>query len=409
MLTRAFLASSFWISTRYGFTAIFGIATTYAFAHLAEKETFGQYQFVLSVLSLFSIFTLPGLNMAALKAVSQKRPGAILEATKRSFITSLYAVPILVAYGIYLLLSSATELGLTIILSSLLFPFFYAPNTWYTYFEGRSDFRPVVIRTVIASFTVTMALIVSLYFKIPLLGLVGLYLGISAAFSILYFSLIRRWLLTSKTPPRSEDLDTGYGKRVTIQKFVYTLSETLPPLAVSFLLGHASLAAFQVANIFLAGMSGLISSLAIISLPKIFADTNSTHRTLFWQNALTGMVASVGYFVAVRIIFMPMYGESYLDSFLLAQVAAGLPFIVSLRTFFVNYYTARDSNSLIICTYIAANAVALILFVLADWQGSFVVATATYLYSLHALLLLPLATRYFTTTKREPVTSPATA
>lgn len=404
MLSRAFLASSFWVSARYFLLAASGILLTLGFARLAPKEVLGQYQFVLSLLSLFSIFSLPGLNMAALRAVSEKKPRAVITAVHRSFRTSLVAVPILVAYGIYLLSNGDKALGATVIAASLIFPFFYAPNTWYAYFEGRSDFKPVAIRTVIASFAVTAAVLVGLWLDFSVFWLVATFLLLSSAFSLIFYFQVQRIVLAQKLKS-GQDLDESYGRRVTAQKFVYTLSESLPPLAVSFFLGHAALAGFQIASIFLSGVSGLIGALAVISLPRFFTEAKSRHQNIFWQNVVIGLLASIGYYVVVRLIFTPMYGISYEESYVLAQALVILPLVVSLRTFLVNYFTARDENKLIIAVYITANLLALAVFALLVRESSFVQASASYLYTLNLLLTLPLLTRYGLTAFRKTASS----
>jgi O-antigen/teichoic acid export membrane protein len=221
------------------------------------------------------------------------------------------------------------------------------------------------------------------------------FLGISSLFSIFFYWQIRREILGKAPLPKEVSLDVAYGRRVTVQKFVYTLSESLPPLAVSFVLGHAALAGFQVAIVFLTGVSGLIGALAVISLPHFFRDTASQHRLVFWQNVVIGLVASVCYLIVVSIVFLPLYGQGYRESFALAQMLAGLPIIISLRTFLVNYYTARDKNNLIIGVYLVANAIAMSVFLFVGRHAAFVSSVSAYLYTLQVLLFIPLLYLYF--------------
>jgi len=403
MFSRAYLASGAWVTARYVLVAAAGLVTSFGFANLATKETFGQYQFILALLALFSVFALPGLNIAAVKATAKRQPFGVLEAVRRSFQVSLMAVPLLLGSGWYLITQGEVPLGQAVALAGLLFPFYYAPNTWYAFYEGQLNFRPVAIRTTLSAAVVTAALFAVLLLGGNLLWLVASFFGVSAAFSAWFYLEIRRRILAGPPQRQRQEkkvLDIRYGYRVTAQKVAYTLTESLPPLAVSVALGHLALADFQLANIFLVGVSGLLGALAAIYLPRFFMEDRSKHRRVFQQNIIIGVIASLGYFVVVRLVFLPLYSESYHDSYLIAQALAALPLVIALRTFLVNYYTARDRNFFVIGVYLAANLVALLGFWAVSRESSFIVASVSYLYLLHLSLLLPLMTAYILTGER---------
>lgn len=389
------MSSGFWVSARYICVALAGIVTTTAFARLASKETLGQYQYVLSILAIFSVFSLPGLNMAAMKAVGQKNHTGVLDAVAKSFWTSLFAVPFLFIYAVYLFQKGDYVVSMALAASTLLFPFFYAPNTWYAYYEGQSLFKPVAIRVVTSTILVTAVLVLGLYSKFDVVWLVCLYLAVSSLFSLYFYFEVRNAVKRTTKKSAKEPLDTKYGQRVTAQKFVYTMSESLPPITVGLLLGTVAVASFQVANVFLSGVSGLIGALAAISVPHFFTDLSSNHRNVFWQNVIIGILASIGYWVVIELIFMRIYGAQYTESFLLARSLVALPFLVSLRMFLVNYLTSRDKNYLIITSYLVANTVALGIFIYCSHRFSFSAAAASYLYALNILIFLPLAWAYF--------------
>lgn len=377
---------------RYGVTALSGIIISLAFARMSSKELFGQYQLILSILSLFSIFTLPGLNMAALKAASHDKPYAIIEAVRKSLLFSLIALPFLLAYAAYLFAKDEVQLATTLVFATLLFPFFYAPNTWYTYYEGKSRFSQVAIRVIISTLAVTLAVILGLVYKLPLTGITALFLATSAFMTCLFYWEIKRKI--PRTP--ASGLDLAYGKRVTWQKFAFTLTEALPPLVISFWAGHAALATFQMANIFLGGISGLIGALAAISLPQLFTEKEHRHTNTFLQNLIIGIIASIGYFFIVELFFVKLYGPTYLSSYTMARFITGIPLLISLRMFLVNYFTAHDKNGAIITVYLAANLIGLIVFAgMASRNIPLETIGAIYLYVLNLLLFIPLVIRYF--------------
>lgn len=394
MSRKALILNSIWVTIRYGVVSISGLIISLGFAHFSSKETLGQYQFVLSLLALFSVFSLPGLNMAALQAIAKNKLVAVLDAVWWSFKTSLLALPFLLGYGWYLLAHDQTMLGVTIMAASLIFPFFYGPNTWYVFYEGRSIFWPVALRTIIASGAVMITIVLATYWQFNIFWLVVIYLTVSAGFTSYFFWEVRKKILSMPSSERSGALNRKYGLHVSAQKFVYTLSESLPPLAVSFMLGHVAVANFQVANLFLGAMTGFIGALAAISLPRLFSEIDSFHKNVFLQNIVIGALAAVGYYLIVRIGFLLLYGHDYQESYLLALTLFPLPFFISLRTFLINYFTAQQRNGLIVVIYVIANSLALVGFYWAAHAISFVKAAALYLYLLNLLLLLPLLIAY---------------
>ncbi|HSX41745.1 MAG TPA: oligosaccharide flippase family protein [Candidatus Saccharimonadales bacterium] len=406
MSRRALIANGLWVTSKYVVLSASGLVLSLGFAHLSTKEVFGQYQFVLSLLAILSIFSLPGLNMAALKAIAKNDRRAVLEAITRSFKSSLLAIPILLGYATYLLLHRQTSLGLTVAMAGLLFPFFYAPNTWYVFYEGRLIFRPVAIRTVAASLLVTAAVLAALFFKLNLFWLVFTYLFLSAAFTGYFYWEIRRVIKAAPPSKGEKGLDVRYGLHVSAQKFALTLSESLPALAVGFFLGHQAIASFQVANLFLGATAGFIGALAALTLPRLFADSSATHHQVFWQNLVIGFLAAAGYWLLVRLAFLRLYGNAYHESYLLALALVPLPLVVSVRTFLVNYFTAQAKNALIVTVYAVANGTAFLLFGLTAHHLKFTVAAGLYLYALNLLLAIPLFIHYLFGLKKRRILNP---
>ena len=107
------------------------------------------------------------------------------------------------------------------------------------------------------------------------------------------------------------------------------------------------------------------------------------------------VLASFGYFILVEVLFLAVYGERYRESFELARLLVILPFLVSLRMFFVNIFTAKGKNTFIVSVYVVANILSMILFIVMFKTAPFVWSAGAYLYSINLLLLIPLAFAYF--------------
>src|SRR5262245_3218380 len=70
--------STFWLNANFVISGFLSFAISIAFAHLLPKEAYGTYQFVLSLASFVTAFTLTGMNVAIIRAVSRGYEGGFV-------------------------------------------------------------------------------------------------------------------------------------------------------------------------------------------------------------------------------------------------------------------------------------------------------------------------------------------
>lgn len=128
-----FVKNGFWVILRQGVGAITGLALSVAFARLATQEVFGQYQFILSILSIVSILSIPGLNTSIIRSAARGCDGDYKEVVRVSFIWSLLGVPALLIIGGYYYIYQSHPLGIALMISSIFFRFFTLPIPGITF------------------------------------------------------------------------------------------------------------------------------------------------------------------------------------------------------------------------------------------------------------------------------------
>src|SRR3989338_3126996 len=72
----------FWILLGKAGLSLISLATMTAFAHWLPKETYGTYQFIISLFGIAGIFTLSGISTALVGSIAQKKEGTLLAAVK---------------------------------------------------------------------------------------------------------------------------------------------------------------------------------------------------------------------------------------------------------------------------------------------------------------------------------------
>ena len=74
--------NSFWMNSNTVITSGFSFILSIAFAHLVSKETYGVYQFLISISSIIGGLTLIGMNSAVTQAVARGFEGVLRESVK---------------------------------------------------------------------------------------------------------------------------------------------------------------------------------------------------------------------------------------------------------------------------------------------------------------------------------------
>lgn len=387
-----FLKSGFSVSVRYAIVSLSGVVASIGFARLGSKELLGQYQSVLALVGLVSVFSLPGMNMAAFKAVIDGWDEGIIKAVKYSFFSSLFGLPVLFGYAAYqFYFLGHQELAHSLMLGALFLPFFYAANTWYVYYEARSHFSAVSMRVILTSVLTTGALVGSLYFHASLFTIVGVYLFIGTLSNWFFFFQVRKRIIREKV--KTSSLDIGYGLSVTAQKFVLSLTENLPALAIASLFGFAPLAIFQIAYFVINAVAGFLNGLSATYLPLLFRATALNYWKVLFQNLFLGVILFFILRLFLSIFFLPLYGIRYQESLVIANGLSFLVMLFPLKIFLSNFLTVKKKNFLLSAVFLMANALSLFVLYLTR-NLTFSASVCFYMYTLHFALLIPLLMFY---------------
>ncbi|TXH00604.1 MAG: hypothetical protein E6R05_06785 [Candidatus Moraniibacteriota bacterium] len=366
------IRNGFWVSSRYTLASIIGLATTIMFTRMATKEVYGAYQYILSFVAFFSFFSLPGMNIAALKAVVKGNDSAVFQTIKWSFLSSLLGIPCIIAYGLYHQGFQEIPTSLLFIVS-LAFAPFYALNTWYVFYEGHQNYFSASWRSLILvglNFFVlwaALALDASLAIMVAIYFCTGIIL--SAIFSVeIWLRSERKNSLVSVSP--ESKLNIRYGLAVTGQKLVFNASETLPLMAIGWVYGFVEVAVFQVAFFIYSSISGYIGALFAMYLPRLFSGTRLEKRKMITYNLLSGFLiaGSIGIFLV--IIFPLFFGDEYSESLRIAWYLLPVVTLLPLKSYLSSYFTANHRLTLTIATYFTGNCLAGTVFYLTYAEGA---------------------------------------
>lgn len=380
------LKNGFWISSRYAVLSLLGFATSVVFARFSEKEFYGSYQYVLSFVALFSIFSIPGIAFASLKNIVRGEFSAVAKGVKMSTFTSLIGSVILVGFAYARLSSGDWELGISLAIAAVFFPFFYGLTPWYVYYEGQRLFRPVAIRSIVSSATIFSILFAGLFFDVSLPILIFLYFGVSSVFLFIFFFEARTKFDTGND---REHISIKHALMVSVQKFLMSFSESFPTILIGATFGYVSVAIFQVAYFPLAALSAYFGALVALMLPDFFSEKKAVNSPRAVMNNFFAGGASLflmGIFLS--FFFIVIYGEEYRDSLRIAWLLVPLVFFYPLKTYLFNYFSAKEKNRFLMILLLIANIFSVTLFFI-GYQAhmNFISNVALYMYALNIPLV----------------------
>ncbi|MDP1833391.1 MAG: oligosaccharide flippase family protein [Candidatus Moranbacteria bacterium] len=343
-----FVKNGFWVAVRQGIGMVSGLALSVAFARLATQEVFGQYQFVLSVLSVVSIVSIPGFNTAITQSVARGYDGEYKKVVRMSFFWSLLGTPILLLIGGYYYIYQSHPLGVAFMIASVFFPFFYAPNTWDAFLQGKGRFdvsaRFGSIQSIISSI-VTIVVIFSN--GDDLIRIIVTYLFSYAFLNGLFYWKAGKYLDNN----RIEKGNIKYGYFLSLINLFNFAGSNIDKIVIGILLGAEEVAAYTIISMIAFRLKDLLKTFNSMLLPK-FATLDSslivffrTHRIKLVMMFIASLVIGSGYYFAVSYINDLLFGSQYSQYSQYSRIFA-ITIFFALPTTFLGYYAAAKKNKL---------------------------------------------------------------
>ncbi|OGI36571.1 MAG: hypothetical protein A2271_03150 [Candidatus Moranbacteria bacterium RIFOXYA12_FULL_35_19] len=335
-----FVKNGFWMALRQIVIIISGLIVSIFFTRIATKEIYGNYQFFVSIFSIVSILSIPGLNNSVARSVARGNDGDYLVAVKKSFIWSLIGVPILLIIGAYYFHINKS-LGFSFMISSIFFPFFYAPNTWNAFFQGKKRYSKIAFYNSTQSIINAIATIaILLLHKDNLFLIIVVYLSSYTLFNVYYYYRSLEFVENSKTEKDTMD----YGFFLTKMNFLEMMAENIDKLIVGIFLSPASLATFSVVSMIPIKIRLMIKSIMIIVYPKVASDKFNlleflTQKRIFLYFLSVIMVISgFIYYIFIDKVNYLFFGEQYMEYYKYSKYFFIL-IIICIPSIFLNWYS----------------------------------------------------------------------
>ncbi len=306
--------SSFWINASTVTAALFAFALSIAFSRFVSKETYGIYQFLISISSMLGVLTLTGMNSAVTQAVSRGFEGVFKNSIKIQIKFSVIPFLAGIIASLYYFINGNQTISISIFAIALLLPFANAFNTWGGFLGGKKDFKNAFRYAQIINFIYYAGMIACIYFFPKTVALI-----ITNFFLLTITNLIVYLIVLKKYKPnKNNDNETlAYGKKLSLSNILPTIALSIDSLAIFHFLGATELAIYAFASNIPIRLGGLLRPISMAAFPK-FAEKKPEElkkvlprKTLqLFILSLTGGIIYILLAPFIFKIFFPQYMES---------------------------------------------------------------------------------------------------
>lgn len=336
-------SSSFWLQANSLVISFASFFLYVIFDHTLSQNTYGTYQYLLSLSAIALAFTLTGMGSSVARSVARGFEGTYRESIRVQLLWGL--VPLLGSWalgGYYLWQSNAT-LGWGLVLMGIFIPISTSFNTYNSYLSAKKDFRRSFYYSLLANLPYygSIALVA---FSLP--AALALLAANFISQTLFHFIAHRRVLAHYEPNDVREPGAIRYGVHLSAMNFLGSAISKLDDILTFHFLGAAALAVYSFATA-IPDRLGIFSIFAGAAFPKFAEKSRVDIRSSLLRKTLmsigAGAIIALIYTVIAHWFFL-IFFPKYLGAVIYSQVYA---FVVPLSfgSIFIVALTAHQRTS----------------------------------------------------------------
>jgi O-antigen/teichoic acid export membrane protein len=263
--------SGFWINLNFVFVSLFSFILSVAFANLLTKESYGTYQYVLSISSFLAAFTFSGFNTTIIQSAARGYEGTFQASIRPQLYWNLIPGCAGIAFGGYYLLVGQITLGLGLICVGAALPILNTYNSYTAYLAGKKEFKTLSLYSIIGNAAYYAAMFIGIFLIPKALPLVAINLFVNAGMS---FVLYRRVVNLLKPKGTDDPGARSYAVHLSLMNVLSLISAQIDSIFVFHFLGATELATYSLATLLPERAAGAFKAISTSALPR-FAERNA--------------------------------------------------------------------------------------------------------------------------------------
>ena len=387
--------SSFWVFVGQAATSLSAFVVMVVLANVLPKEVLGEYRYLISVVSILMVFTLPGLDTSLTQSTARGYSGQLDLTIKSKMRWGLVGGLISVILSGYYFFNGNSSLGLSFGIIAPLLPIFGAYFAYFFYLQGKQKFSEASVIQALGRILFLIVMVTTAYLLPTASALIAAFLLATIVSQNIGF----KWV--QKKYPQKENIDpdvVGYGKHLSVLGAMGIIATNIDKILIWFFLGAIPTAVYSIATLLPLESIRSGRMIAQVVLPKFSSQSSiPSFSSIMKKLGIMSVVVGVGwllyYFLAPIFfsIFFPEYMEAVSYSIIAMLIVFTTPVYV-IRAYFTSHKYTKGLN----ITFITLPIIKTVLLVggLFFWGlwgaiGAFVVGGVVEIF-LHIYLLFTL-------------------
>lgn len=324
-----------------GIGVLSGMVLAGVLTRLFTKAQLGEYDLILSLASVYTVFALPGLNQLVVQSAARGNDGSLSESFRASTKGMVLGLPILAAGSYYYFVTNQHTIGLGLFMLGLLSVVRYPFRMYEPFLMGKKEFATLSIYAIISSVIFSLALVSTVIFTRSVLATIVVY---GLVFILLDGLFYRRTTLLV----RNNRIDVGqivYGLYLTLLSTVQLVGGRVDKILLATFFSTTELGVYYVVTIIPASLQRLFQSLIDVTFPKIAPLSPTSHGEVIrhhtWKLVLFAMLTSGGVVAAAPFVIPLLFTSAYKEAVRYAQLEALSFILFPVNLFLANFLTAQ--------------------------------------------------------------------
>jgi len=300
-----------------------------AFGNLVSQTTYGTYQYVLSIVGILSVTTLPGMTNALTQATAQGREGVFYEMTALRIRWGLIGGALSLLMGTYYFFQGSKELVTPFLLAAMFIPFMDSLTLWSGTLAGRRDFKHSALCTAVFQLLRLLTILPVLFVTDDIAIIIGVYLTSTTFLRALLTLFLHRF-----RKPNAEYSGSyiPYGKHLSLMTLLGSISTVADKIILWHFLGPVALATYAFARTPIIQVQSCFKFIEALAFPRFAATEGHVLKRTLPTKLFRSLVVIVPTMILYVIlapwlysIALPQYTDSVIYSQVLALILLFLP------------------------------------------------------------------------------------
>lgn len=282
-------------------------------ANVVDKGDYGEYRFLLSVILILAIFTLPGLNTALSQSTARGNLGQLPAVISHKIRWGLVGSAIALVMSAYYWSQGNSALGASFVVVGLCIPFYNTFFAYYAYLQGKQLFNQTALLQIFARVVFMIVMVAAALAAPSPVVLISAYFIATIAMQYVGY----RITLRKHDDPVTTDEDmVAYGKYLTLYNGAPTIVATqIGTIAIWYFLGDVEAAIYAIAMMIPLEANRFGAILNQVAMPKMSQQNIDVGALLKKILKLEIILAGVWAMYALLApwlfsIFFPQYPEA---------------------------------------------------------------------------------------------------